>query len=48
LKEQEVYRSILQKMIDATENEQIDSSADFIKKLSAELKQKNLVSIKPK
>ncbi|GAA0285761.1 hypothetical protein GGQ92_001053 [Gracilibacillus halotolerans] len=48
MKEQEVYRSILQKMIDATEKEQINSSADFIKKLSAELKQSNLVSVKTK
>jgi len=48
LKEQEVYRSILEKMIDATEKQQINTSADFIKKLSAELKQSNLVSVKAK
>ncbi|MFD2656941.1 MULTISPECIES: hypothetical protein [Gracilibacillus] len=46
--EQEVYRSILQKMLDQTEREQIDNSQDFIKKLTNELKQANLLSFHKK
>ncbi|MGN8647393.1 hypothetical protein ACTNEO_16240 [Gracilibacillus sp. HCP3S3_G5_1] len=42
--EQEVYRSILQKMLDQTESQQIDNSQEFIKKLTKELKQANLLS----
>ncbi|WP_156416110.1 hypothetical protein [Gracilibacillus massiliensis] len=37
--EQDVYRSILQKMLDQTERKQIDNSQDFIKKLTNEIKQ---------
>ncbi|MGP4040742.1 hypothetical protein ACTWP4_12735 [Gracilibacillus sp. D59] len=42
--EQEVYRSILQKMLDQTERQQIDNSQEFIKRLTKELKQANLLS----
>ncbi|QGH34039.1 hypothetical protein GI584_08395 [Gracilibacillus salitolerans] len=42
--EQEVYRSILQKMLDQTERKQIDNSQEFIKKLTKELEQANLLS----
>ncbi|WP_175495477.1 hypothetical protein [Gracilibacillus orientalis] len=46
--EQEVYRSILQKMLDQTETQQIDNSQEFIKRLKNELKQANLLSFQEK
>ncbi|MDX8044587.1 hypothetical protein SH601_01180 [Gracilibacillus sp. S3-1-1] len=42
--EQEVYRTILQKMLEQTEKQQIDNSQEFIKKLTKELKQANLLA----
>ncbi|WP_163538869.1 hypothetical protein [Gracilibacillus sp. YIM 98692] len=40
--EQELYRSILQKMLDQTEQHKINNSQDFIKQLTNELKQSNV------
>ncbi|WP_158413545.1 hypothetical protein [Gracilibacillus boraciitolerans] len=40
--EQEVYQSILQKMLEQTEGKQIKDSLDFIHQLTNEIKQANL------
>ncbi|UOQ48319.1 hypothetical protein MUN88_20135 [Gracilibacillus caseinilyticus] len=46
LTEQEIYRSILEKMRDQTETQQINNSQDFIKRLTKEMKQANLLPFK--
>lgn len=46
LSEQEIYKSILQKMLDETERDQIENSSDFIKKLSDEIKQSKVITLK--
>ncbi|MFC4403519.1 hypothetical protein [Gracilibacillus xinjiangensis] len=46
MSEQEIYRSILEKMLDQTERQQINNSEDFIKKLTQEIRQSNVLSIK--
>ncbi|WP_156809470.1 hypothetical protein [Gracilibacillus halophilus] len=46
MSEQEMYRSILQRMIEQTEREQINNTKDFIQTLSHEIKQKHTFSIK--
>lgn len=43
--EQDIYRSILQKMIEQTESKKINNSQDFIKKLKMEIKQSNVLSL---
>lgn len=45
LTEQDIYRSILQKMIEQTESKKINNSQDFIKKLKMEIKQSNVLSL---
>lgn len=45
LTEQDIYRSILQKMIDQAESKKINNSQDFIKKLTTEIKRSNVLSL---
>jgi phospholipid N-methyltransferase len=46
LSEQEIYQSILEKMLIQTEQKQINSSEDFIKKLTQELRSSNVINAK--
>ncbi|WP_153400767.1 hypothetical protein [Gracilibacillus oryzae] len=46
MSEQEIYRNILEKMLNQTESKQINNSEDFIKILSKEIRQSNLLPAK--
>ncbi|MFC4387011.1 hypothetical protein ACFOZ1_04225 [Gracilibacillus marinus] len=46
MSEQEIYQSILEKMLIQTEQKQINSSEDFIKKLTQELRSSNVINAK--
>ncbi|WP_199868497.1 hypothetical protein [Virgibacillus senegalensis] len=43
MKEQELYKSVLSKLIDKTENSQINDSHEFIEHLIKELNQNHVV-----